>query len=270
MPLHLQSIANADHISEIIVSLLAGAGKDPDSISISKDKYIHTRFFAVDSVSGQSFGKIVYTMKIDEEQKGISVIDIDIVLNNPNAARLRFLGKRRGSSDANEYYDAETTAGDARLQIETVNRHVLEEELVNTEREVSISAFPFELTIYDDIEDFNRFVGFGTEIPLRNTGIKVCGFSDRFMMPGGGSEENESYTFLLGTVVSFRRVSWRIEDKEIAFEIALLDTALGIIPVAMSRDVFNLSKLSVGKIVTMKADIKADFCPYTNILEIAR
>ena len=40
--------------------------------------------------------------------------------------------------------------------------------------------------------------------------------------------------------------------------IAHVDTALGCIPVAMGRDVFDLSALDVGSIIGMNADVKVD------------
>ena len=62
---------------------------------------------------------------------------------------------------------------------------------------------------------------------------------------------------------TFRSVSYR--DVEIAFGetvypfvLAQVDTALGVIPVSMGREVFDLEDLQVGRIIAMNADIKAD------------
>ena len=71
-------------------------------------------------------------------------------------------------------------------------------------------------------------------------------------------KEDGSYTFLLGRVIGFRDVRWCLGTIELNFIIARLDTALGVIPAAMSREVFDLSNLSENAIVAMNADIKAD------------
>jgi hypothetical protein len=41
--------------------------------------------------------------------------------------------------------------------------------------------------------------------------------------------------------------------------IAFVESALGLLPTAMGRDVFNLDNLVPGAVVFMYADIKADF-----------
>ena len=75
---------------------------------------------------------------------------------------------------------------------------------------------------------------------------------------GGNKEEDESYSFLLGKVLSWQDVRWMIGENALDFVIVWLDTALGEIPAAMGREVFDLSKLKEGAIIAMNADIKAD------------
>ncbi len=41
-----------------------------------------------------------------------------------------------------------------------------------------------------------------------------------------------------------------------------VDSGMGTIPVAMSRECFDLGELAVGKVLEMRADIKADFSTY--------
>ena len=71
-------------------------------------------------------------------------------------------------------------------------------------------------------------------------------------------KEDEHYSFVVGTVRSFSDVRWAFGDYELDFVIAHVDTALGCIPVAMGRDVFDLSALDVGSIIGMNADVKVD------------
>ena len=146
--------------------------------------------------------------------------------------------------------------------METVNRHVIAENLIDTEREVYVSAFPFALSVYEDMDAFDVWAGFKKDISVRDTGLKVDGFSEQFMMPGGMTNPNkrsdETYLFVVGKVVSFKDVEIAFGKNVIPFVLAWVDTALGVIPVPMSREVFDLEKLEVGSVVAMNADIKAD------------
>ena len=192
----------------------------------------------------------------------LEIKDLDIVWNNDTPTRLQFNTLRDGSSDANEYYEAETVGDGQHLEIETVNRHAVKGDILDTEREVYISAFPFELSVYADIDAFNKWVGFKSEITLGDTDLKVGGFSEKFMMPGGlfndKKKMDESYSFVVGTVVAYRDVEIAFGETVLPFVLAQVDTALGVIPVSMGRDVFDLEKLEVGCVVAMNADIKAD------------
>lgn len=146
--------------------------------------------------------------------------------------------------------------------METVNRYVVDGELIDTEREVFISAFPFSLSVYADMDTFNEWAGFKKDAKVRGTDLKLAGFSDKFIMPGGVLNSNkrhdESYSFVIGRVVSFRNVEVSFGETVLLFVLSQVDTALGVIPVPMSRDVFDLENLEVGCIVAMNTDIKAD------------
>lgn len=262
MPLHLQSIKDDDQIPRHMTDLLMICRQDPDEFFMAEDKYIHTRFALTDELTGDPFGKLVFTMKNDDEQKHIEIIDVDITLDNEKRTAVHILALRAGSSDANEYYDAMTEDDEAHFELETVSRHIIREPLENTVRNVSISAFPFQATIYEDIEAFNRWAGFGKEINVKGLDYKVHGYSERFIMPGGTfsskKEDDETYTFLLGTVKSWKEVRWSLGEDTLDFIIVRLDTALGVIPAAMGREVFDLSLLKEGAIIAMNADIKAE------------
>ena len=105
-----------------------------------------------------------------------------------------------------------------------------------------------------------KAMGFDKEIKTEGVDFSVKGFSEKFIMPGGSmADDDESYTFLLGKVISYRDVIWRLGTIELSFIITWLDTALGAIPAAMSRKVFDLSALREGVIIAMNSDIKADF-----------
>ena len=261
MPLHLNSITNDTQKAEPLAWILQKGMDDCDSIFITEDqKYFHIRCNIIDRLSGNAIGRIVYTILHGE--KVLEIKDLDIVWNNDVPTRLQFNTLRDGSSDSNEYYEAETVEEGQHLELETVNRHVVSTEIIDTEREVFISAFPFELSVYSDMNAFNEWAGFNRVITVGDTDLKVGGFSEKFMMPGGlfndKKKSDESYSFVVGKVVSYRDVEIAFGETVYPFVLAQVDTALGVIPVSMGREVFDLEHLQVGCIVAMNADIKAD------------
>ena len=260
MPVHFQSITRDDQDPELISAIVSETMKDARSFFVSEDRYLHVQADIKDDITGDVFGKVVFTEKIHESGESLEIKDIDIVLNNENRTKLRFLDIREGSSDANEYYDAAEAEEEGHLEIETVNRHCVKGELTGTEREVSICAFPFQLSVYEDIDAFNREVGFKDEGPSDDEVPSVKGLSEKFIMPGNtfNGGEGDTYTFLLGTVKGYRDVIWTLGDRKLIFLIVWLDTALGVIPAAMSPEVFDLSSLKEGALIAMDADIKAD------------
>ena len=261
MPLHLNSITNGGQNSEILTWMLQEGMDKCESIFVTEDqKYFHIRCNIKDRLSGDVIGKVVYT--ILHGDKSLEILDMDIAWNNDISTSIRFNELRDGSSDANEYYEAEVVGGGQHLELETVNRHVFEGELIGTEREVFVSAFPFALSVYADMDAFDKWAGVKKDVTVGGTDLKVGGFSDKFMMPGGMFQPNkrsdESYSFVVGRVISYRDVEVAFGKTVLPFVLAKVDTALGIIPISMGREVFDLEKLEVGCIVAMNADIKAD------------
>lgn len=63
---------------------------------------------------------------------------------------------------------------------------------------------------------------------------------------------------MIGTVESVRDVQINLGDITIPFLLVQLDTALGVIPVAMNREVFDIEGIAPGKVIYMSADIKTD------------
>ena len=57
---------------------------------------------------------------------------------------------------------------------------------------------------------------------------------------------------------SFSDVSIAFGEFNLPFVLAQVDTALGTVPVAIGKDVFNISNLKEDCIVAMEADVKVD------------
>ena len=121
-----------------------------DSVFITEDqKYFHIRCNIVDRLTGNAIGRIVYTILHGE--KVLEIKDLDIVWDNDTATLLQFNTLRDGSSDSNEYYEAQTVDEGQHLEIETVNRYVVSADILDTEREVYISAFNYVIWVWNRI-----------------------------------------------------------------------------------------------------------------------
>lgn len=262
MPLRLNAITN-NAGSDMLANLLGPVFEKCNSAFATPDaKYAIAHSDMVDTKTGKLIGKFVFTIYCNTKEQRNEILDLDLVLINPNPTKLNFLTRLDGSSDSNEYYNAETIDSAQHLQIETVNRHTVAEDTLIGERDVFISVFPFELSVYKNISAFNKAMGFKKKhrIGPKELGLTTSGFSDTFISPSDmfQAKAGEYFSFLVGTVESFNDVHINIGNLGYDFVLAHVKTALGVVPVAMGREVFDLRKLKVGKLVAMKADLKAD------------
>lgn len=261
MPLRLNSITNSSQDSSLIAWILQRGVQECDSAFATPDKkYIHMKRKILDRSSNDKIGEIVFTLQ--NTGTHLEILDIDIILVNEDASRIRFETLRE-QSDSNEYYEVAAANEDSLLVVETVNRFTEPKELIDTERNVHISMFPFQLNLYKDMDEFNRWAGFSKPIEAgKGSKIWVHGLSERFSMPGGlmshKKDDDGHYSFIIGTVKSFRDVFPDLGENKLPFVLAKVDTAVGVVPVAMGRDVFDLKKLSVGCVIAMNAVVKAD------------
>ena len=237
--------------------------KASDEVFVSKNKkkFTITKYIK-DIEKNQKIGKTVITLMTNKENRSHEIMDIDITLLNDNPTELYFEEKLNGSSDTNEYYNVCTIKNDIHFQVETVKRYSIEEpELTNTKQNVYVSIFPFRLTVYENIDELNKNLGFKKPIKTGIANLEVHGFSEEFAgigEPFVGNKE-EICSFIIGKVVSFQEVNAIIGGIEIPFTIINLKTGFGTHPVAASKETFNLSNLSKDKLLAMLADVKVDF-----------
>ena len=262
MPLHLNSITNDAHNTALLSYILGPAFQNVNSGYATPDKLRFVgRSEMIDRISGDVIGHFVYSIWSNLKEHRNEIQDLDITLCNSNPTSVHFLERLQKSEDATDYYDAETADSEQHFQLETVNKYAVYKDLTDTTRDVFISAFPFELSIYDSIDAFNKHLGFKKNKPIGKTGFKTSGLSETFLSPGGilsKDYSNEVFSMVVGTVASFRDVSVDFGGVVLNFMIAQVKTAFGTIPVAIGREVFDVKKLKVGKLVAMNADIKAD------------
>ncbi len=263
MPLHMNSF-NPEGDSRDLLNFIIQNGMDaPEFTTVSDDRMtVHLTKLMTDRLTGQRIGKFVTTLYKDLQKDSYGLVDIDLTFDGGKPVALRFLHKQPQSSEANEYYDVEVEGGGQHLLVETVNRQFArKDEIEGSVLEVCASAFPFRLSVFDDIETFNSAFGFGRQ----EGGNRIGGLSETFASPASlmSTEHEEGagdvYSWLNGVVKSIREVSVDFGRRNIDFTIAYTETALGVIPVAMHREIFDLSELAPEKILVMYAYVKADF-----------
>ena len=259
MPLHLNSITDDHQNSSLLAWILQNATQEYDSIFATPDKkYLYFRKNILDTFSEKTVGMFVYTIMLNQEQKTLELLDADMVLNNEQSSQINF-SRLLKSTDSNEYYEVEASDNGQHFVVETVNRYTAPENLTGTNRNVYISIFPFQLSVYENIEEFNKYMGFSKPVKVGNTDLTVGGYNEKFAMPGGMfNSDDELYSFMVGKVMSYRDIRVNFGEHELSFTIVWADTAAGVVPVAVNRDVFDLSNLKAGCIIGMNADVKAD------------
>ena len=262
MPLHLDSITSEYDNTNILAWIFSRASISELGYASKTSNYYHLFKPLIDSISNHQVGRIVFTLMNNVAEKRFEVIDTDIVFENTQSAALLFDSLLEGSSDSNEYYDVELTNDpDCRMSVETVNRHMIEEDIEGTTRNVHLCAFPFMLSLYDSMDELNKALGFREPIKVKGTDIVVDGYSDKFVGTGGafGAKKGETFSFIIGKIHDYRDVELQMDEERLSFVLANVITGAGIMPVPMGKDVFDLKKLHEGAYVAMKADVKADF-----------
>lgn len=265
MPVHFNSFIadkEEDLKTKLFSSIVTKYTQDTEDICASNDKKkIHMTNYIREENTKEILGKVVITLVVNYEEHQLQIVDVDITLKNDNITTLEFEKKLKPSSEANEYYDVIAEEG-AHFQIETVSRYSLEkEDIVNTKQRVSLSAFPFQLDIYENEDELNKALGFEKPIEVGNTGMMVRGYSSKMMAVGGvfTGKYEEPCSFIIGEVEYYRDVTINIADEKIDFTIIYINTATGMMPVATNRENFKLEKLQKGNLLATLADVKADF-----------
>lgn len=89
MPLRLDSITNNSQDSSLIAWILQSGTQECGSAFATPDKkYIHMKRKIVDRSSGDKIGELIFTLQNTGKQ--LEVLDIDIILANETASRIRF------------------------------------------------------------------------------------------------------------------------------------------------------------------------------------
>lgn len=261
MPVHFNSFIadkEEDLKKKLISDILSKYIEKPDNVFVNDDKTkIHLTAFFKDIHTKKEIGKVVITLIARPDS--IEIVDTDIVLLSNHKTKLHFEEKLEESSESNEYYMVNDLEQEKHFVIETVNRYTIPEDIENKNIDVYLSAFPFQLDIFENEDEMNTALGFGKEVNIPSIGNKIITLDPRMMSDGSFiTGEKEPCSFIIGEVIDFKDVEVDIANNNIKFKIIDLDTAIGNMPVAVHGENFDLSKLKKGALLGMVADIKAD------------
>lgn len=262
MPLHLESITNKES-SGIFSWIIQNQFYECEDAFATKDKMCaHCSKDIVDKLSQEKIGEYIFTLKTNLAAQANELLDFDIVFKNPVNSQIKFTEKLSPSSDANEYYNAETEDG-GRFQIETVNRYLVEGDSEGKVHNVNLSAFPFILSIYDDLKELNAEMGFVGEIKVGETDLTVEGYSDNFVATGdlfkSDINSDETFSFVIGKITKFQNCRIEMNNEFCDFIIVQLNTAVGNLTTVINTDKCDIAEIAEGKIIAMCAYIKANF-----------
>lgn len=205
----------------------------------------------------KNIGKVV--IPLIAKKNNMELVDCDITLLSNNSVKIYFEEQLKQSSESNEYYLVYELEYKKRFDIETVNRYCISDKLEDTSRTVYLSAFPFQLDLFENEDEMNRYLGLGKEIDIKGIGKKVVTVDYKMMADGRAlTGQEEPCSFILGRVINFEDVKVNIAENIIEFKIIYLETAIGNIPVAVNEKNFDLRKLKKNVLIGMMADIKAD------------
>ena len=264
MPLHLDAITERER-QEIFMWIMQDALQNAnDAFASKKDgkTFAVASYPLFDSQTGNEIGKYVFTIYTNFEKQCNEILDVDIVLNNTTPTRLHFERRLPQSSDANEYYEVVASEMGQHLIIETVNRHTVQGAIEDTDKEVFVSAFPFQLTIFETLDAYNKFCGFEKPVQVGGMDLEVHGFGTTFACPGNLFQKNDTedpWSFVVGEIKNYQEISISFGSIKRDAYLVILHSALGELPTLVGKEIFDTSNIGIGKIVGMNACVKANF-----------
>ena len=263
MPVHFDLLTSADS-SDYFVDLTTDELQNVEGVAASSDGRfaLLTRFWKADE-NEEDLLRCVYTLRRSES--GFELIDVDLFSPSPEAVELRFVELLDDSSEANEYYAAEVPENSVGLEVETVNRHLVDQPVEGQVHKVRLCAFALSLKVFDSMEHLNRACGFCKSIKCGDQDVQVAGLDAEFMAPGGSLSpksqrgEDDYHTTFVGRVLSYRTVEVDIGERSLEFGQALVQSGAGIMPLLVSLDDSAAAELAEDKHILVTALVKADF-----------
>lgn len=216
----------------------------------------HFRKEIIDENTEEPLGNVIVSMVADQNTGKSMYVDVDLSFYSEKPVPIQLEGKIGENSFANQHFNAlYLERAEQHFWLETVNRFGSNPELEGLEVSAYISIFPQRVTVYKDLVELNKAYGLPKEInnpAIREIGITSITYSDSFIAA------IEDYNKLFGTVVSMKDVEVHLEPLTLSFVLAQVRTAFGIVPVAMSRELFDLKELAPGCALDIEGRVVAD------------
>ncbi|MDD5792327.1 MAG: hypothetical protein PUD22_07075 [Erysipelotrichaceae bacterium] len=243
MPIHFESFGICeDESGDILSSLIDYVEENAKHIFASDDKkIIHLTAELNDSDNKRVLG-IVLSMQMHEDF--VEILDIDVTSLYASKNHLSF-DYRIGDRNITSYYDVMDNSGH-HFEIETVNCTVIKGKLVGGSYDVSMTAFPFDIEIHDNIEALNK-----------EKGLDSIKFKDNFTAPSSLFGDHDVYTYVIGKIKSINYHTINLAEKEIP--IVIMKTMVGDLELTAVLASSLLPKVpAVGDVIEMYAYINAD------------
>lgn len=234
MPLRLNEIIDKD--PKLMDALISHITNKPDALLAcgNKDGLLMSYLFKDNNK------KLRLSYYLEKDENGdLYLRDCDATLPS-NDIKLTFRKKINGDC-------YEVSYEDKHFEVETVNKEIYEAININQDYDCSLSLFPFNVVIYDSLEELNERQGF-----------KEHGLSSDFICSGslfnGGKE---AYSLLIGKVRTKDSACFKIGEEELKVTYLTVKTGLGTLPLVLNSSYDE--KVEIGQIMLIAADIKADF-----------
>lgn len=266
MALHLESILPRDITKEEYLEIGKTAIQTALDVYQPIDTLSHFRAEMIDRSTGDLIGLYVVSVYKDEARKMNVILDEDITLPSKDSIKLQLMRQMGETSFSTQIFNAVIPGTDyPPFWIETVNRFTAHPHLEGKNVEGTVNFFPNRLTCYPDMAALNRAYGWPAEITdpkFRELGITSVGYSDNFLAM------IEGYPKLFGTVVSAREIRTSVGSLDMEFVSAKVRTALGVIPVPINKDLFNIEAIEPGNALDMSGTIALDFSQRTEFMPL--
>ena len=258
MPIRFESFIkegdkNEKNIAKDIVATCSSKRKL--SFKSKNTEYIIFEHPLKDENTGKEFGLITNLLKVEEDK--LKVRDCNLTIN-AEPKKIHLYKHLPASDETYDYYLAQENSlfRTSPFVIESVNRHAMwDEKLEGKDVYVGLSAFAFQITAFDNFDEFNKHLVSST---TNSEGNPNPEFDLDFATPID-EESEDPYTVFLGEVLDIQDVKVKLTKHEIEFSIITVDCFLGPLKVVAGRDVFDFSRIEKGKILVIAASIKANF-----------
>lgn len=214
-------------------------------------KYFMFEYPLTDEYTKQEFGLITNLIKIEDSK--FKLRDCHLTINaEPKKIHL-YKHLPDADEETHDYYLAKEDSlfPTPSFVVELVNRQAIwDEKLENKNVYAGLSAFAYQIEIFDDLDEYNKRFNSTEETPNLNFDYNLAAAID--------AEGEDPCTFFQGEILDVQDVKAKLKENEIGFSIITIDCFLGPLKLVASRDVFNLSKLEKGKLLVTVATIKAN------------